>query len=77
MLKHKKNNKEQIQKDKNQRILHIYSSHLSVPELALHAPSLPLKKNTKNPHKSKPKLKEHSRKDKNRSHHESLKVRPP
>ena len=47
MMRHKKHNKEQTNKDRNHRILNIYSSHQSSTDLNLKATSLPLKKNTK------------------------------
>lgn len=48
MLKNKKNNKDQQSKERNQRILHIYSSHQLVPDNVCKATSLPLKKTGKN-----------------------------
>ena len=46
MLKHKKNNKAHGDKDKNQRIMHIYSSQQLPTDHSAKAPSLPLKKTT-------------------------------
>ena len=47
MLRHKKNNKDHGNKDKNQRIMHIYSSQQLPTDHQAKAPSLPLKKATK------------------------------
>ena len=47
MLRPKKNNKDHGHKDKNHRIMNIYSSHQLLPDQSVKAPSLPLKKTTK------------------------------
>jgi hypothetical protein len=47
MLKNKKNNKDRTGKERNQRILNIYSSHQSISEQASKGVSLPLKKANK------------------------------
>ena len=48
MLKHKKNNKDRTVKERNKRILNIYSSSNALPEaVASKGTSLPLKKHNK------------------------------
>ena len=78
MLRHKKNNKEHTNKDKNQRIMHIYSSQQLLTDHNAKAPSLPLKKTTKQSSThNRNKSKEMMKKDKNKGHSSILKIRPP
>ena len=78
MLRHKKNNKEHTVKDKNQRIMNIYSSQQLLPEHCIKAPSLTLKKTTKqSSNQYRQKSKDHIKKDKNKGHSSIVKARPP
>ena len=76
MLRHKKHNKEQSNKDRNHRILNIYSSHQSATDLNTKAASLPLKKNTK-PLQSQHKHKEPPKKDKAKGHLSQVRIKAP
>lgn len=47
MQKNKRANKDQPNKERNQRILHIYSTQATCPDSIFKAATLPLKKNAK------------------------------
>jgi hypothetical protein len=76
MLRHKKHNKEQTNKERNHRIINIYSSHQSVTELNTKATSVPLKKNTR-PLQSQQKHKETLRKDKAKGYSSQVRIKAP
>lgn len=75
MLKNKKNNKEPTQqKDRNQRILNIYSLQQSSTDLLAKASSIPLKKNNKT---STTKHKESQKATKNKRQTSQTKIKKP
>ncbi len=78
MLKNKKNNKSKTVKQKNQRILSIYSSHQTSIDAVCKGTSLPLKKtNRASVLATNTKSKELSRKDKPKNQASTAKIKAP